>query len=355
MRHKKTSIAFLSIVFMLCVTTVALNAISINDIQSKIDAINAEKAKKVAELESSKSSLESVSSQITELNSKQDALLAELNATEDQITDINSQVLNTEILIPIYMDKTNSILGVLQKNSHNNFLIDSLFSKEASPGESARKAYVSGKLSEAAINIVNETIKLQNDLIVHKSTLENKQAELALQQAELNAQDQYLATLFVKARSYSNAVSDEVAYKEVELKAQSDLIELMQSAGCSGDQVYGVDCGQIDASSGFIRPIASGQMGEEFGYSPGYPGNHTGIDIVTCGIPIYAPANGKVVSVTHNDQYMGNNVVLVHNVNGRQVSTSFSHMSGPPLVSRGQNVDINTQLGTVGYTGYVIP
>jgi len=368
MKKMKTLFTILSIFIVFFVSTITTSAESVNEIQAQIDAINAEKAEKVAELEESERTIEETNQQIEEVRASQTELENQVLASQAEIESISADIAYTEALIPVYTEKSNAILMVLQKNSHNNFLLEDLFSEDTTPGESARKAVVAAELTEESVNIVNETIRLENELVAQKEALLHQEENLAIQQAELESQEAYLAVLLDDAESQMENAQDDIMSQETELAAQQSLLDLMESAGCTGDQVYGIDCGvpppvegggggDISGASGFIRPLESGLISDEYGPRPSSEcgGNiacfHTGIDIATsCGTPIYPSAPGQVVWSGY-DSYGGYMVVIVHNVGGQQISTTYAHLSGPAYVSPGDTVGYDTVIGSVGSTG----
>lgn len=75
---------------------------------------------------------------------------------------------------------------------------------------------------------------------------------------------------------------------------------------------------------------------------------HKGIDLSTwrSGDPIYATANGQVVTVAYDAGY-GNNVIIKHK---HGIYTRFAHMN-TVIVQKGQFVEQNNRIGTIGNTG----
>jgi murein DD-endopeptidase MepM/ murein hydrolase activator NlpD len=97
-------------------------------------------------------------------------------------------------------------------------------------------------------------------------------------------------------------------------------------------------------------PVISG-----FGYRIhpvyGYSKMHTGLDYrVTCGVPVSAAEDGKVVESGWGGGY-GNRVVIDHGmVNGRNLKTSYNHLSKRSLTV-GMSVSKGDLVGLVGSTG----
>lgn len=85
--------------------------------------------------------------------------------------------------------------------------------------------------------------------------------------------------------------------------------------------------------------------------SQDYGGDHNGIDIAAAaGTPILAAMDGKVESVYY-DNLGGNQIILNHFANKK---TGYAHLTDT-FVKVGDKVTRGQKIGTVGWTGYVIP
>jgi len=90
-----------------------------------------------------------------------------------------------------------------------------------------------------------------------------------------------------------------------------------------------------------VRDIGGG---EEF---------HTGLDFVPgAGTPIYAIADGVVVTATETEWSFGNHVIIQHNLGGVNVQSLYAHMaSGSSPLKVGDIVKVGDFVGLVGDTG----
>jgi murein DD-endopeptidase MepM/ murein hydrolase activator NlpD len=79
---------------------------------------------------------------------------------------------------------------------------------------------------------------------------------------------------------------------------------------------------------------------------------HDGTDFgAACGTPIYAAADGQVVSAYFDGAY-GNRVILANGtVSGTSLATSYNHLTSD-TVSIGQSVKRGQVIGYAGTTGY---
>jgi murein DD-endopeptidase MepM/ murein hydrolase activator NlpD len=102
----------------------------------------------------------------------------------------------------------------------------------------------------------------------------------------------------------------------------------------------------IGVNKGYFATPTVGNFEREFGWC-----NHDGIDISNVtGTPIYAAASGKVVRATYTGDGYGNNVIMVHTINGRTIYTLYGHLS-VLAVGIGDTIAAGQVLGKMGSTG----
>ena len=108
--------------------------------------------------------------------------------------------------------------------------------------------------------------------------------------------------------------------------------------------------------SGFLTRPVNGYVTSPYGYRRhpiyGYRSLHDGIDYAaSCGTPIYAPADGKVIS-TYFQSAWGKRMILDHGYQrGAGVATIFNHLSGY-AVEQGDRVRRGQVIGYAGTTGW---
>ncbi len=101
-----------------------------------------------------------------------------------------------------------------------------------------------------------------------------------------------------------------------------------------------------------LKDITYSQVGASKGsrLNPFYQAyvQHNGMDfIVPQGTPVYASADGEVVSVVHSSKGLGNVVQIAHRGGYK---TAYAHLAGI-LVNKGQKVAKGTRIGSVGMSG----
>ncbi|WP_248582702.1 M23 family metallopeptidase [Nocardioides sp. InS609-2] len=110
------------------------------------------------------------------------------------------------------------------------------------------------------------------------------------------------------------------------------------------------------SSGGFLSPPAEGPITSPFGYRIhpiyGYYGLHDGADFgAACGSPLYAAADGKVISAYSSSVY-GNRMIIDNGAAaGVGLATIYNHATRYTVVE-GQQVKRGEVIGYVGSTGW---
>lgn len=154
----------------------------------------------------------------------------------------------------------------------------------------------------------------------------------------------------------STYVSNCMGWKGEQTKLYGYYLELYEKIGSLGDGNIDVDNngdGTIDVADveGFVRPVNSGTVTNEFHGWDALNQNdgHTGIDISGGSTTIYPTADGTVINVFY-DEFGGNQVTILHNMEGKMYISNYAHML-KSTVTIGEEVDLNTQIGVMGETG----
>ncbi|WP_244093945.1 murein hydrolase activator EnvC [Jeotgalibacillus sp. R-1-5s-1] len=207
----------------------------------------------------------------------------------------------------------------------------------------------------------------KNDLM---ASLEAKQAELEEEKSKLQEKDGELKELAADVENRIVAEQERLAElarqreleRQAELEAQRKAEAERQAAAAAASQTSGGGSSAPAAAPAQTAPVtgdwvrpASGRTTSEFGYDilNGQPRYHYGIDVAApVGTPIVAAAGGYVIEASsgHNGGY-GNMVMIAHNINGRQFTTVYAHLSSIS-VSNNQYVEAGQYIGGMGNTGY---
>lgn len=349
------------LVFVMCLfaTTGEIMAETIEEARDKAAQAQAERDKALGELRDKQMTLNEIVEQVNAVYNQQQQLEAEKASIQTTINDLNVQIKDTQDRINILKDRAAASLSFYQKVDDTNPLIEQLFGNKGFGSESYEEMVATNTIVDAGMQAIDEAVKLQAELTAKQAELETKKVELDAKIEEIAAKKAELELLQNKAASDAAAAHDHYDSAAAASSAANKMQELMEQAGCKPGEVYGVDCGQLQSTGLLSRPISSGYVNWEY-EDPQYTfGRHVGMDLVypTPGQsgPIYSAGPGQVIQVisasANETLYKGGNqVMIVHNVNGQQIVTSYCHMSSVN-VSVGQYVDASTQIGTMGATG----
>ncbi len=315
-------------------------------LEKEIAALKKDKSKQVALRDALQKQIDNTQSKINACASIIAGYNSEIEAHKKEIEQKQNEIAQTKHLFKkrmrsIYMSGStnNELLILLDANSFADYLALSEVSKAISAHD---KKLITG-ITEAikAINVANEEInkkiEAQNEV---KATLANEQAKLKSQQGEING-------VISSISKDQSALERENKQYEAAIKALED--QIRAELGVADNPVF--------VSGQFKWPL------------PGYytitspfkcncsthKGKHKGIDIAGSGVkdkPIYAAAEGTVLSAGYNTGGYGYWVVINHGLyNGVQYSTLYAHMIRKPVVVAGQHVKAGQHIGNVGNTG----
>lgn len=344
----------------------ASNQEKINETQKEKEEVAAEKKKVTAEVEKLNTQITEYENQIYELDSK--------------ISDLNSKISESQsILNKAEEDYTNqqklleSRLIAIQEAGETSYL-DFLLSSEDIT-DLISNYYL---ISEIATNDTQLLEKIQKQ----KEEIKKAKEELESSKRELDTSKASKESVSVQLKTAKNDKDKQVAQlSEDEKKLQAKLDELKQAnrsidsqikaeqenvrkyieeqnrkkpqninnAKTQNNQAGGTT---KSGSSGFIYPVPSGYTRVTTGmyYSSG--SYHGAIDFGCSGIngqPVYAVADGYVVTSTRLSGSYGNYILIAH-ANG--LYTLYAHgQDGSRTVSAGQTVTQGQQIMRVGSTG----
>ena len=368
----------LFLIFIICIVGMFSIYPKLNMKAQTVDEIQAEIDKIETDISAAKAKAQELSTNITAIGEQLKLTQENIATTNTQITTTNTEIKTTEADIISKEDEIvikeeeaeimegdgGNSLRAIQSMSHQNFIVNSIFASESEDIADIFSTFKAlNTLSESIVDSLNELITLLEDIKIDKANLEKtkvalvaKKDQLEVTSKELELQEVYNKELKIQASSALANVQDSAVDSGKSLQVQKDTLNILTDAGCTGSDVYGVDCGVDDVvnpSSGFIRPVESGQISNEFGGAElggnGY--GHTGIDIAnTCGTAVYPAANGIVTSVDRGSTIGGPYVTIMHLVNGKNYTTYYGHLSAQ-FVNTGDKVTTGTRIGNIGDIG----
>lgn len=342
----------------------ASNQEKINETQKEKEEVEAEKKKVTAEVEKLntqitdyENQIDELDSKISDLNSKISESQSKLNKAEEDYT--NQQKLLESRLVAIqeagetsYLDFLLSSEGITDLIS-NYYLVSEIatndtqlleniqkqkeeIKKAKEELESSKRELDTSKASKESVSVQLKTAKNDKDKQVAQLSEDEKKL-----QAKLDELRQANRSIDSQIQAAQEAIR---RYQEEQKRKQQSSSSSSSSSSSGGTTKAG--------SSGFIYPVPSGYTRVTTGmyYSSG--SYHGAIDFGSGGIngqPVYAVADGYVVTSTRLSGSYGNYILIAH-ANG--LYTLYAHgQDGSRTVSAGQTVTQGQQIMRVGSTG----
>ena len=331
------------------------NQDKIDEAQEKKEEITAEKNKTVEEVEKLDSQISDYENQIEELDSKISNLNGKIEEEQTKLNQAQEDYTKQEELLE-------ARLVAIQEAGDTSFL-DFLLSSD-SITDLISNYYLVTELTNNDTELLEGIQKQKEEIERAKNELENSKRELDTSKAS----KQSVATQLKTAKEEKNAQVAKLSADEKKLQEQIDelnqanksidskiaaaqeAIRKAQEANKGNSSNGGGTTGS--SSSGFIYPVPSGYTRVTTGmyYSSGQ--YHGAVDFGSGGIngqPIYAVADGYVVTSERLSGSYGNYIIIAH-YNG--LYTLYAHgQDGSRTVSAGQTVKQGQQIMRVGSTG----
>ena len=344
MKKIKYYIAFVALLSLLIIGSMRVDAKTLAELKSELSSAES----RYKENQSAKSQTQS---EINATKNKIDSLNKEKQQIQEEIVDLNNELERLAEEIEKMQKEMKQIINYYQLSNTNSIYLEYAFNATSFTDFIYRLA-VAEQLSEYR----KTTIDKYNTLIEENK---KKLDELASKKVELNNLEKELSSQLSKLGNNLSAISAEgVDIKDEidELKKQVNLYQNTYKCGeneqistCLNRQSSGN--GSLPSAAGFYRPVTSGRVNAEYGYSSYYGSVfHYGIDLgVPHGTPVYSVAAGKVVKIYYKGSCGGNMVHIAHYVNGKRYTSQYAHLASV-AVSEGDIVTHNT---VIGYSGGV--
>ena len=312
-------------------------------IENKIDSLEKSKAeytdiqaalnKKISNLQDQ---IDLYNSRIYEIQCKIDSNNIKIEQKEQEVEDAKEQL--KQRLRAIYVAGSYSELAVLlSAEDYGDFLARTELMRGVTEHDTALMDNLNAEIKEIdRLNEENEAIMAENKEL--KADVVAKQEQLDREYSQAQAKLDSISASQNELQSDADDLQAEIEEKEAEL---SEIVAAIKKAQTSSNRVY--------SGSGFAWPFQSsyyiscsyGQQSYRF---------HTGVDI-TCGgaygKPIYAAADGTVISAVWSNRSYGNHISIDH---GSGIATLYAHCSSL-LVSSGETVKKGQLIAYCGSTG----
>lgn len=358
----KKVVSIILICLILSVCSVRVIAASVSELQDKQEELKDKQEEVEAQRDDVTEEKESVMEEVVDLTSQIAEYEAEIEELNDKIDSLESSITNTEEEIQKLEKETKEKEELLLQRlvamyeSGQTTYLDALLGAESITAFIS-KYYMIEEIAEADQTVIDSIKEKQAETENKKQQLVKEKREVDESKEEVEQKNESLQ----RAKQEKQLKVDELAAKEDELQAQIDEFEAaiqdaqdeidaaIAAANNSGGSYEGSFSGMFDWPVSYSAHNAN-IITSVFGYRDqptiGASTNHGAVDIAVRYVPVYAPADGKVIIAKWLSGY-GNYVMIDH---GDGYYTGFGHLSSFN-VSAGQTVSRGQQIATSGNTG----
>ena len=316
MKYVKTIFLLLTIFFTFNISNINVNALTINDYQRELDKLKEEKRKQEEADEKVKQEIEQKKQEMAQVNEK-------IKQATNDIADKEKEIKDYEGKIEVKEEQIKDLVSFLQISNSENFYLKYIFGAESFTDLIYR------------ISVVEQLTTKSNELIAEMSNLikENKQniEELENKKVELNKLNREILDKIASLGKERDSFFDEVESIDEQISIAEKQIKQYRDLGCKDNEELSTCTSLIPSSSGFIRPVKSGIITDDYGWRVDpcavCSDFHKGMDIGgnSEGTPVLAAAAGKVVGIAKYS--CGGKVLTIdHNINGVSYATRYWHL-----------------------------
>ena len=259
---------------------------------------------------------------------------AEIKQAQQDIISAENEIQKSEAEIEKKKEETNQMLLYLQiMNSRGDSILEYVMDADNYTDFIYRYSVVT-QMSDYNQNLMNELIKLVEQLNARKVELAQKQADLAKKKSDLQAKYLLVQVQLKNSQDEGLSFADQIAEKQ-------KLINVYKSRGCKMDEDVN-NCNSVAAVDGWTYPLRSFYQSSSYAEARGSV-RHYAVDLATPeGNSVYAVANGEVVSAQVGRGGCGGMIVQIrHTYNGTYYLSLYMHLISANVgvgtkVSRGQ-------------------
>ncbi len=339
------------------------NEDKIEENKQKKEEITAEKNQTISEVEDITTQIEDYENQISELNTKISELNTKIEESEKKIEEAQAQydeqkeLLDTRLVVAYEQGET-SYLDVLLSSENivdfisNYFYISELATSDTELMDSLQKE--KEEIEKAKTDLENSKRELDTSKAEKQSIttqLEQTKSEKNAKVSQLTQDEQTIQAQIDELAEANKSLDAQILKKQKEIEEQLKKQQQQKPSGGSSNGGTSTGGGAV-SSSGFIYPVPSGYTRITTGVTYSSGQYHGAVDFGSGGIngqPVYAVADGIVVTAQNLTSSYGTYVIIAH-YNG--LYTLYAHgQRGSLRVSEGQSVSQGQQIMNVGSTG----
>ena len=343
-------IMFLSILFSMFFNVSLVSAKTLADLKSELAAAEAKYSKNQSDKKQTEADITATKNKINEINSQKAQVSKEMN-------DLNEEIRKLGEDIEKMREEIKNIVHYYQISSSNSLYLEYVFNATDFTDFIYRLA-ISEQLSEHREKTINEYNRLMEENRKKINELASKQTELTKLESQLSVELSKLNSDLSGLVEVSVDINDEIKelkssistytnkYKCSANEDISSCVSRYNSARSSSN----AGSISVPSATGFYRPVSSGRINANFGYTEYYGSFHDGMDIgVPHGTSVYAVAAGTVMKISYKSSCGGNMVYIGHRTTSGTYTSGYFHLASVN-VSVGQTVSPDT---VIGYSGGV--
>ncbi len=332
----------------------------INEAQSNLNEVKAQKSETVKQVEelstqitNYETQIDELDGQISQLNKKIEQSQAELQKAQEDYTK-QEELLNARLVATYEAGETSYLDVILSSESITDLISNYYLVTELATNDSELLDKIQ-KQKEQIENAKKELENSRQELSTSKASKQSISTQLQTAKKEKDAKVEELSGEEKKLQERIeelNQANKSIDSKIKAMQAQIEAAKKKNSAASSNGTSGGAQSSSSPSSSGFIYPLPSAYTKVTTGmyYSSGQ--YHGAIDFGSGGIsgqPVYAVADGIVVTAEALTTSYGNYIIIAH-YNG--LYTLYAHgQQGSIAVSAGQTVKQGQQIMRVGSSG----
>ena len=345
----KKIITFIAIISLLLAYTSNCIAASISELNEQKEQAQNEKDQVTEQRQNAESELDTINAQISSIEAEIFSLQNQLDELNSSITQKEQEIEEKQAELDHKEDLLKTRMVAMYKGGGTTYLDVLLGSSNYI--EMYTKYNAIQTIAEKDTELINEVYQQKADIENQKQELENNKAQVESVKSETDAKNAELkAAKVAKQSTISQLSAEEQAlqqkieeFEEAIEQAQKEIADATQGAsGYEGAFTGGRFEWPLSYSYNRITSIFGNRTAPTAGAST----NHGAIDIGVSYVPVYAPANGKVILAQWVSGY-GNYIMIDH---GSGYYTAFGHLS-QFTVSVGTVVSTGQQIAVSGNTG----
>ena len=333
------------------------NQKQIDEMEEKKEEVSQEKSNTETQIDELNKQISSYENEIGELEYKIDDLNTQIAETEEKINqkqedyDKQKELLETRLIATYEAGETSFLDVLLCSNSLSELISNYYYISEITQNDAQLMEDIENEkkeIEQAKVNLENNKKELDNSKIQKEAKaveLQAAKSEKTKYVSQLSQEEQELQQQIDELTRDNQQILNDIRIAQEKYKKQ---LEELANKKPSGNNGGGSSTSGTSNKGGFIRPVNSGTVTANGYYSTGE--FHGAIDYgVNVGTPIYAAADGVVLTTKSLTTSYGTYVVIQH-ANGLQ--TWYAHGTpGSICVSPGQTVSQGQMIMKSGNSG----